>query len=1258
MAQKRNGTPGERPTNVARPLIITDILVDHTDDFNRYGRTLNLVELWIAGFPAWPGGKCFVLTHSSSLHWERIGLIELLACIVKREDGTNIGLAHLDIAKMRASKASGLRQKMNTCDPQMALTISLEIGEKPFKTSPEVDSAHATRLYESGMERLHAFHQRDDPSDITEALLILRRAVECTTDSHEHRPVMLLNLGIALNMRSNLTGSLSDLSEAIALQKKAIALTAEAHPFMLTNLGLALRSRFQHTGERSDLDESISMQRRAVDGTPRDDVNLPSMLTNLGVALKGLFKQTGSSSFECRFERTGDLSDISGAISAYQKAVNLSPRGDKELPPRLANVGSSLHRYFERTGDLSHIEEAIEAKRKAAKLIPQGSPDQYAILSNLGNSLRFRFERTGELTDINEAIALQREARDSTPEGHAKYPIMLNNLGLSLRSRFDRTGDLSDISEAIAGQQKAVGVTPRKHPELPTFLNDLGVFLNCRFERTGEVADVSEAISVQRKAVDITAENHADLPSRLTSLGSSLSRRFERTGELPDISEAISVQKRAIELTPTDHASLIVMFQDLGNSYTFSFEQTRNISDINESIKAYKKVVDLTPEGHPNIPSQLANLGSSLSRRSEQTKDISGVSEAISVQQRALKLSPPGYSATPGIHSNLAFSYRRRFSWGKTDADLGEAIFHYQAAATSPSGSPQVKLTAAAAWARLLRLHYPRSTETLHAFDVAIGLTTLIAGLEQTVRGRHAQLQTTSGIALEAAAAACGTDRADMALERLEQGRCLVWNQLNNLRTPLSDLQICNGPLAQVIREVSKQLETAGSSRTQRDISMHISEKVTVEDEAHAHLKLAKRWDDLLMEARAIPGFESFLKPIPCSTLLQNLPESGPVVVINLDGNRCDAIALLAGLNEPVHVHLPNFSIELASKYRADLDRQLMSHHLRVRGEEKGDEGRGIRSAPIGKFGQLGLPVHQVLRGLWEYVVKPVLDALAISQKAKNTHAQVLPRIWWCPTGPLSFLPLHAAGIYSQANDAESALDYVVSSYTPTVTAIVDRVKNCRGIDTKASGLFLTSQPSAPGASSIHGTTREVRAIFTRAKEHAVRVLKLEGDEMSVDRCVESMLDFSSIHLACHGSQNAAEPLQSRFIFHRGSLELGTILKSDLKNADLAFLSACQTSTGDEKISDEAVHLAAGMLAAGYRRVVATMWSIGDRPAQEVATDFYDFIFSRRKGDSGDTFDATLSAHALHHATQQLRQRLDNSEHSLLAWVPFVHFGY
>ncbi|KAF6747401.1 CHAT domain-containing protein, partial [Ephemerocybe angulata] len=175
---------------------------------------------------------------------------------------------------------------------------------------------------------------------------------------------------------------------------------------------------------------------------------------------------------------------------------------------------------------------------------------------------------------------------------------------------------------------------------------------------------------------------------------------------------------------------------------------------------------------------------------------------------------------------------------------------------------------------------------------------------------------------------------------------------------------------------------------------------------------------------------------------------------------------------------------------------------------------------------------------------------------------------------------------------------------------------------------------------------------------NGTRVLKLEGSDVTAGDFLKHMENYSSVHLACHASQDAADPLHSRFLLHSGSLDLATILQSNLKNADLAFLSACQTSTGEEKLSDEAVHLAAGMLAAGYRRVVATMWSIGDQPAQEVANTFYEYLWSHRKGDSGGAFDGTLSAYALHHAVQQLRHRLDNSESSLLTWVPYVHFGY
>ena len=139
----------------------------------------------------------------------------------------------------------------------------------------------------------------------------------------------------------------------------------------------------------------------------------------------------------------------------------------------------------------------------------------------------------------------------------------------------------------------------------------------------------------------------------------------------------------------------------------------------------------------------------------------------------------------------------------------------------------------------------------------------------------------------------------------------------------------------------------------------------------------------------------------------------------------------------------------------------------------------------------------------------------------------MLRRIWWCPTGVLSFLPLHAAGIYSGVG-SESALDYVVSSYTPSVSLLLERVRNDREIDRTQCGLFLTNQPRVAGYPRIPGTTKEVNSIHNIAAERGVRVLKVEGSDLSVEDCLKYMEDYSSVHFACHGLQNAEEPLVSR----------------------------------------------------------------------------------------------------------------------------------
>jgi CHAT domain-containing protein len=132
--------------------------------------------------------------------------------------------------------------------------------------------------------------------------------------------------------------------------------------------------------------------------------------------------------------------------------------------------------------------------------------------------------------------------------------------------------------------------------------------------------------------------------------------------------------------------------------------------------------------------------------------------------------------------------------------------------------------------------------------------------------------------------------------------------------------------------------------------------------------------------------------------------------------------------------------------------------------------------------------------------------------------------------------------------------------------------------------------------------------------------------------------------------------MKSGFALADGRLELSTIIKSNLKHAEFAFLSACQTSTGDITLSDESVHLAAAMLVTGYRGVVGTMWSINDREAPEVAEDFYRELLARSGEVEGKKrLDAEQAAYALHHAVQKLRKRVGDSNFHL--WAPYVHFG-
>ncbi|CAG8697403.1 9223_t:CDS:1, partial [Acaulospora colombiana] len=74
-------------------------------------------------------------------------------------------------------------------------------------------------------------------------------------------------------------------------------------------------------------------------------------------------------------------------------------------------------------------------------------------------------------------------------------------------------------------------------------------------------------------------------------------------------------------------------------------------------------------------------------------------------------------------------------------------------------------------------------------------------------------------------------------------------------------------------------------------------------------------------------------------------------------------------------------------------------------------------------------------------------------------HPDILPRIWWCATGPLAFLPIHAAGIYDPGSVDSQISDYVISSYTPTLSALLESTHRIMDSSFKLSSVIYPNLP-------------------------------------------------------------------------------------------------------------------------------------------------------------------------------------------------------
>jgi CHAT domain-containing protein len=184
------------------------------------------------------------------------------------------------------------------------------------------------------------------------------------------------------------------------------------------------------------------------------------------------------------------------------------------------------------------------------------------------------------------------------------------------------------------------------------------------------------------------------------------------------------------------------------------------------------------------------------------------------------------------------------------------------------------------------------------------------------------------------------------------------------------------------------------------------------------------------------------------------------------------------------------------------------------------------------------------------------------------------------------------------------------------------------------SRAWSLSAPSPSRLPALPGAAEESHAFAENAQ-------RLTGEEVTVASAVRALGRADVAHFACHAATASTDPLANHLLFAGDEPWFGDAIAATSTEARLVVLSACGSADTGRAHAEEGLGLAGAFHLAGVPGVVATLWSVPDRPSAHLMSAF---ASSLRSGLS--------PAEALR--TAILREIPAGP---LLAWAPFVLLG-
>ncbi|RYP45318.1 hypothetical protein DL768_008321 [Monosporascus sp. mg162] len=956
-------------------------------------------------------------------------------------------------------------------------------------------------------------------------------------------------------------------------------------------------------------------------------------------------------------------------IEDLDKAIAIQHRRLDSVGPNHFDRSSMLHeesmvwywRYL-KTANKADLDQGVRAAREAVEVIHQDDPARRVMFSTLSTLLSIRFEETICQDDLENAIMNARLALELSDSESDIWWNDHNNLGILLAKIAHHSTTIEATEEAIKFHQEALDIINPRYKHTPKYLRRLTLLWSSRANLSGSTKDLEKAIEVGYRAVEMLKDaegaeilstalfEHYQLTSLFNSLeealriseiglkerrqpatllnhGNMLEAKCQRyLGTDPvkatkAIDGAIDCGKQALDMVEGEEPVVPRLFNMLGAWYATKMKMNRDTTLGDSGAYMLEKALELTRVEDPETPLILNNLTHTrevqyqiLSARGQKLAALESLNKAITHGQEAVNTTQKNDPHLGERLKNLGVMFLSKHVLTDEDSWYFEAKKYLILGAKLSTAPPLVRIPCAIQAGLCCR----DNDEFSEAHDLLQGAISLLPSINPqsiSIQDLQQTLGQVAGLATFAASIAIEAGRPPFeALKSLEEARCVIAGLSMSSKADISDLRKIEPGLASKyeglrnrLAQASKQLKLPGTYRLARKHQQELLQSIS-ETEA---------------EIRHLQGWESFQLPMTEHDF-KGLATEGPVIVVNATKIRCDAIVVTKDGIELVE--LPELKYE-------DLERYVSLF------SNLGNESRR-NAVPRRKQAQTATPSDALL-WLWNVAVRRILDATPLTPSR---------RVWWITTGLAGRAPFHAAGDH-RAGSQNNTLSRVVSSYVSSFKALrFSRSKKATGIP-RRNMLLVTMSANPPPHHDLNTSHEEsvIKEIFGESVEHLA-----QPDPESV---LQKLPKYSLVHFACHGASIAYDPSKSGLLLvedgKAAMLSISDLEEADFKEGAIAYLSACSTAEqADNKLADEAIHLANSFQSLGFQHVIGTIWGAEDSAAGEIGKRFYKRLYSA--AEAGQNHDALDVSRALHEAVVDYKSVIVED---VVSWGPFIHIG-